>query len=106
MVADRAAIAQEGDARAQLTITTSDGQGEADITVALREERAPVITNARASSTRIGGYGIRNPASWNVVTTQLWQQRRPRCRMPIGRLASWRSPELSCPVTHKMALCR
>jgi DNA-directed RNA polymerase specialized sigma24 family protein len=57
VTADRAALPREGDARTQLKVTSADGQGEGNVTVALREERPPAIINPRASNTRIGGYG-------------------------------------------------
>ncbi|WP_156994134.1 BACON domain-containing protein [Pseudonocardia acaciae] len=57
VVADRGAVPHEGDARTRLGVGTADGQGQVDVTVALRQERPPVITNAGASATRIGGYG-------------------------------------------------
>ncbi|WP_156993782.1 BACON domain-containing protein [Pseudonocardia acaciae] len=57
VVADRGALPQEGDGRTQLKVSAADGQGEAEVSVALREERPPAIINPRASSTRIGGFG-------------------------------------------------
>ncbi|MBO0872957.1 MAG: hypothetical protein J2P19_06150 [Pseudonocardia sp.] len=57
VVADRAAVPQEGDGRTQLKVVAAGGQGEAEVSVALREERPPEISNLRASNTRIGGYG-------------------------------------------------
>lgn len=47
----------EGDGRTQLKVSSSDNLGEAEVAVALREERPPAIINARASANRIGGYG-------------------------------------------------
>lgn len=47
----------EGDGRTQLKVSSADNLGEADVAVALREERPPAIINPRASATRIGGYG-------------------------------------------------
>lgn len=57
VVADRDAVPQEGDGRTNLKVVAAGGQGEAEVSVALREERPPAIINPRASNTRIGGYG-------------------------------------------------
>lgn len=56
VTADRSAL-PEGDGRTELQLRSSNGQGEADVSVALREERPPAIIRPRASNTRIGGYG-------------------------------------------------
>ncbi|WP_028923136.1 BACON domain-containing protein [Pseudonocardia acaciae] len=53
---NRAAL-RVGDARSQLTVSSADGQGQGVVSVAAREQRPPAITNARASSNRIGGFG-------------------------------------------------
>ncbi|WP_156935433.1 BACON domain-containing protein [Pseudonocardia spinosispora] len=53
---DRNAL-PEGDGRTQLKVGSAGDQGQGMVGVALREERPPAIMNARASNTKIGGYG-------------------------------------------------
>jgi len=57
----------EGDGRTELQFISSNGQGEGDVSVALREERPPAIANPRASNTRIGGYGC--PTTTQIQAT-------------------------------------
>jgi uncharacterized membrane protein YgcG len=56
VTADRDTL-PEGDGQTELRFTSSGGQGQGDVAVALREERPPTISKPRASNTRIGGYG-------------------------------------------------
>lgn len=53
---DRNAL-PEGDGRTQLKVGSAGDQGQGMVGVALREERPPAVMNARASNTKIGGYG-------------------------------------------------
>lgn len=66
VTADRAEL-PEGDGRTELRFESTDDQGRGEVAVALREERPPTISNPRAVSARIGGYGC--PTSTEIRAT-------------------------------------